>query len=104
LIKHNGSGNNLSTESNFPVLTYFGSEIEVTVESKIDRKRQPTFENMWYFDTDRSFPKAIDPQDEEFEKQAEFSAKINVNAIHRSAAETAKEEAARKVKTFALKF
>lgn len=80
----------------FPVLTYFGSELEVTVDSKLDRTKQPSFENMWYFDTDRGFPQAVDTNDLEFQKQAELSAKINANSIHQSAADTAKEEEAAK--------
>ncbi|XP_035704717.1 cilia- and flagella-associated protein 161-like [Folsomia candida] len=92
LLKHNGSGHNLSLEPNFPVMTYFGNELEVTLDTKLDRVKRPGFENIWYFDTDRGLPKVKDPCDKDFEKQAEFSAKININAINRSAAESGKLE------------
>lgn len=73
-------------------MTYFGNELEVTLDTKLDRVKRPGFENIWYFDTDRGLPKVKDPCDKDFEKQAEFSAKININAINRSAAESGKLE------------
>lgn len=97
-MKHNGSGHNLSIETTFPVLTYFGNDLEVTVDTKFDRVKRPSFENLWYFDTTRGWPKEKDPSKREFEKQAELSAKINANMVMSSAADSAKEEeAARKV-------
>lgn len=92
LIRHNLSGQNLSYESMFSVLTYFGCEMEVTLDTKWDRQKRPTFENIWYFDTTRGLPKEKDECARDFEKQAEFSAKINANIVNRSAAEAAKEE------------
>jgi hypothetical protein len=94
LIKHNGSGHNLSIEPDFPVPTCFGNELEVSVDSKYDQRRRISFENIWYFDTDRSLPKPTDPCEKAFVEQAKFDAKINANDIHHSAIESAKEEAA----------
>jgi len=94
LIRHNLSGQSLSYESLFSVMTYFGCEMEVTLDTKLDQFKRPSFENIWYFDTTRGMPKEKDPCARDFAKQAEFSAKINVNMGIRSAAQSAKEEAA----------
>jgi hypothetical protein len=93
LIQHAISGNNLSIEPEYPVLTYFGDELEVTVHTKRDRVRAPTWANHWAFDTERGWPKP----DNEILDQAKFSAAINANDVNKSAAEAAKEEAAEAV-------
>jgi len=93
IVRHHMTGNNLSLEPNFPVATYFGCELEVTVDSKADRVKKTCtgFENIWYLDVDRQLEEDKECCEKEFEKQAEFSAKINANVINRSAAEEEKE-------------
>jgi hypothetical protein len=66
--------------------------MEVTLDTKLDKIKRPTFENIWYFDNTRGLPKVTDPCARDFEKQAEFSAKINANMANRSAVESSKEE------------
>jgi len=93
LIKHAITGNNLSIETKYPVLTYFGEDLEVTVESKRNQVRQVSYENVWYFDTERKSTKTeLEEEQKEFEEQAKFSAAINANDINKSAAETGKRE------------
>ncbi|CAL8112491.1 unnamed protein product [Orchesella dallaii] len=93
-LKHNGTGINLSTEPSFPVLTYFGSELEVTCDTKRDRVRRPTYQNIWYFDTDRGIPRP-DTCLKKFMDQSKLDASVNIHNIDKSAAEEekAKEEA-----------
>jgi len=94
LIKHNGTGHNLSIEPNFIVSTTYGDEVEVTVHTKQDTVRRVSFENIWYFDTERGLPQAGDRCEKEFEDQAKYSAKINATIVDKSAADEAKAEAA----------
>jgi len=76
MIKHACSGNNMSLESDFPVLTYFGEEYEVTLDTKRDSVKRISFENHWYFDTERGWRK---PDDKEMMEQAKLSAAINAH-------------------------
>lgn len=94
-IKHNGTGINLSTEPNFPVLTYFGMELEVTVDTKKDRTRRPTYPNLWYFDTDRDTPKP-DECLKKFMEQSKLDASVNIYNVNKSASEEEKEKEAAK--------
>ena len=93
-IRHNVSGIKLSTEPQFPVLTYFGTELEVTTDNKWDRVRRPDFPNMWYFDGTRGQPRIEDCK-KQFMDQSQYDASINIHMIDKdaSAEEKAKEEA-----------
>ncbi|CAG7834798.1 unnamed protein product [Allacma fusca] len=88
VIKHALSGKNLSIESNFPALTYFGCEYEVSVETKHDTVRRISWENHWAFDTERGWPK--EPRD--FVAKAKFAASVNADAVNKDAGEEARRE------------
>lgn len=93
-IKHNGTGIHLSTEPDFRVLTYFGNEYEVTVDTKFDRVRRPKYQNIWYFDTERGAPKP-DECKKQFMEQSAVDASHNALDLNKSAAffEKQKEDA-----------
>lgn len=88
VIKHAISGKNLSLESTYPTLTYFGCEHEISVESKRDTVRRVSWENHWVFDTERGWPK----DDRAFVAKAKFAAEVNADDVNKSAAEEARRE------------
>lgn len=92
-LRHNGTGVNLSTEPNYPVHTYFGEELEVTMDNKRDHARRPYYPNFWYFDSTRGVhAHSEDPHGEdEFAQQSAHDAKINVYNVNKSAADEEKE-------------
>lgn len=93
-LRQNGTGINLSTEPNFPVLTYFGNELEVTVDNKRDSKtRKPSYQNYWYFDTERGRPRP-DECLKQFMDQSKVDASHNAQMVDKMASleEKRKEE------------
>ena len=94
LIQHAIRGNNLSIEPDYPLLTYFGDEYEVTVHNKYDRVKRPTWANHWSFSTERGWPKP----DPDVVELAKMSAYVNADDINQSAADSAKAEAGEQVR------